>query len=333
MFELMILFGGIATLIGMVVLGPAPAAPQPRRPTTRASPTTASAWPCHCAPETAASVREILRGRRRRGDAAREVRLHARAAGGRRGRRALGGVVAFRWVNNMTPDRPDHARRARLLDAGGRGGARRCLIIPKEQREVAAKMPNPMKATEASLAIGRQQYQTFCVPCHGAEAKGGTSGPVAHEVHPDAGPDQCRAAAATDRRLLAQLHRGRGRGDAVLRRGAVLRGGVAHRELPPLAGPEMTALLGRARRGARRAGLRDGERLGRGPGRSTSSNLRVLVGPGRDRPRHRRHDAADRGPLVAERAAAGASRRSASCQSPSSCSRCSSRAGPCSIPG
>jgi hypothetical protein len=61
MFEMMILFGGIATLIGMVSLG--------RLPRFRAS---ASYDPrftndrfgvaVHCAPERAASVREILRG-------------------------------------------------------------------------------------------------------------------------------------------------------------------------------------------------------------------------------------------------------------------------------
>ena len=57
-------------------------------------------------------------------------------------------------------------------------------IIPKEQRDVAAREPNPIKATESSLAIGRQHYQTFCVPCHGAQAKGGVTGPVATKFIP-----------------------------------------------------------------------------------------------------------------------------------------------------
>jgi len=96
----------------------------------------------------------------------------------------LGGVVAFRWVNNMSQTaRILPGERTFSMPSGvvARGSA---MIIPKEQREVATKMPNPIKATESSLAIGRQQYQTFCVPCHGAEAKGGTSGPVATKFIP-----------------------------------------------------------------------------------------------------------------------------------------------------
>jgi hypothetical protein len=61
MFELMILFGGIATLIGMVSLG--------RLPQLRTSPSYDVRFTndrfgvaVHCATERAASVREILRG-------------------------------------------------------------------------------------------------------------------------------------------------------------------------------------------------------------------------------------------------------------------------------
>ena len=60
MFEMMILFGGIATLIGMVALG--------RLPQFRPSPTYDPRFTndrfgvaVHCAPERSASVREILR--------------------------------------------------------------------------------------------------------------------------------------------------------------------------------------------------------------------------------------------------------------------------------
>jgi mono/diheme cytochrome c family protein len=96
----------------------------------------------------------------------------------------LGGVVAFRWVNNMSQTaRVMPGERVFSMPRGvvARGGS---LVIPKEQREVATKMPNPVKATESSLAIGRQQYQTFCTPCHGPEAKGGTTGPVATKFIP-----------------------------------------------------------------------------------------------------------------------------------------------------
>jgi putative copper resistance protein D len=57
-------------------------------------------------------------------------------------------------------------------------------IIPKDQRDVAAREPNPVKAPEASIALGRQNFHTFCVPCHGPEAKGGTTGPVAVKFIP-----------------------------------------------------------------------------------------------------------------------------------------------------
>jgi mono/diheme cytochrome c family protein len=96
----------------------------------------------------------------------------------------MGGVVAFRWVDNMTQTkRVQPGERVFAMPAGvvPRGGS---LIIPKEQREVATRQANPVKATESSVAIGRRQYQTFCTPCHGPEGKGGTTGPVATKFIP-----------------------------------------------------------------------------------------------------------------------------------------------------
>ena len=96
----------------------------------------------------------------------------------------LGGVVAFRWVNNMTqtarivPGERNFPMPSGVMPRGA------VAIIPKEQRDVAARQPNPVKPTEASIALGRQNFQTFCVPCHGPEAKGGTTGPVAVKFIP-----------------------------------------------------------------------------------------------------------------------------------------------------
>ena len=96
----------------------------------------------------------------------------------------LGGVVAFRWVNNMTqtarivPGERNFPMPSGVIPRGA------VAIIPKEQREVAAREPNPVKPTEASIALGRQNFHTFCVPCHGPEAKGGTTGPVAVKFIP-----------------------------------------------------------------------------------------------------------------------------------------------------
>src|SRR5207237_7024082 len=48
----------------------------------------------------------------------------------------------------------------------------------------SATQPDRAKVSEASLAIGRERCATFCVPCHGPEAKGGVTGPVATKFIP-----------------------------------------------------------------------------------------------------------------------------------------------------
>jgi hypothetical protein len=61
MFEMMVLFGGIATVIGMVVLGRLPRL----RPSTSFDPRFTNdrfGVAVHCVAERSASVREILRG-------------------------------------------------------------------------------------------------------------------------------------------------------------------------------------------------------------------------------------------------------------------------------
>lgn len=96
----------------------------------------------------------------------------------------MGWVVAIRWLDNMTQTpRIAPGERVFPMPTGvvARGGA---LILPREQRELAAKEPNPVKATPDSVTVGRDRYQTFCAPCHGAEAKGGVTGPVATKFVP-----------------------------------------------------------------------------------------------------------------------------------------------------
>ena len=96
----------------------------------------------------------------------------------------LAGVIGYRWLNNMTqtarvvPGERVFSMPGGVVPRGARA------IIPKEQRDVAAKQPNPIKATESSLALGKRHYQVFCTPCHGAEAKGGVTGPVATKFIP-----------------------------------------------------------------------------------------------------------------------------------------------------
>jgi len=97
----------------------------------------------------------------------------------------LGLAVAVRWSNNMTQtarvmpgERLFAAMPTGVVPRGGR------LIIPKEQRELAAKEPNPVPATPASIEMGKQRFMIFCQPCHGPEAKGGVTGPVAPKFVP-----------------------------------------------------------------------------------------------------------------------------------------------------
>jgi mono/diheme cytochrome c family protein len=93
-------------------------------------------------------------------------------------------TIGYRWLNNMTQTaKVVPGERVFTMPAGSLPRGTR-PIIPKEQRELAAKEPNPIKATESSLMLGRQQFQTFCVPCHGPEAKGGVTGLVATKFIP-----------------------------------------------------------------------------------------------------------------------------------------------------
>jgi mono/diheme cytochrome c family protein len=97
---------------------------------------------------------------------------------------AMGGVVALRWVDNMTQTpRIVTGERVFAMPTGviARGGS---VILPREQRELAAKIPNPVKVSAESVAVGKERYQTFCLPCHGPEAKGGVTGPVAVKFVP-----------------------------------------------------------------------------------------------------------------------------------------------------
>jgi mono/diheme cytochrome c family protein len=93
-------------------------------------------------------------------------------------------VVGYRFVHNMTETpRVMPGQRVFAMPAGvvpRHGG----LVIPREQRDVAARVANPVRMSEASVAIGRTHYTTFCTPCHGPEGKGGVTGPVATRFIP-----------------------------------------------------------------------------------------------------------------------------------------------------
>ena len=96
----------------------------------------------------------------------------------------MGAVVVYRWVHNMTQTPrivPGERVFAMPVGAVPRDGE---MLVPKEQRDVAARVPNPVKPTAESLAVGKDRFLTFCAPCHGPEAKGGVTGPVATKFIP-----------------------------------------------------------------------------------------------------------------------------------------------------
>jgi mono/diheme cytochrome c family protein len=96
----------------------------------------------------------------------------------------MGAVAAYRFLDNMTQTaRIQPGERIFAMPAGvvPRGAQ---ALVPREQRDVAAKIPNPVKPTRESVVLGKERFDIFCVPCHGAEAKGGVTGPVATKFIP-----------------------------------------------------------------------------------------------------------------------------------------------------
>lgn len=96
----------------------------------------------------------------------------------------MGAVAAYRFVNNMTQTaRIQPGERIFVMPAGvvPRGAQ---PLVPREQRELAVKMPNPVKPSRDSVTVGKERFDIFCAPCHGLEAKGGVTGPVATKFIP-----------------------------------------------------------------------------------------------------------------------------------------------------
>jgi len=90
------------------------------------------------------------------------------AAGG-----LMGGVIVLRWTDNMTStpkivpgERTFEMPAGTLPRSGGE------LTPPREARDLAARRPNPVKATPESVARGKALFAIYCTPCHGAGGKG-----------------------------------------------------------------------------------------------------------------------------------------------------------------
>src|SRR5262249_62020167 len=85
---------------------------------------------------------------------------------------AWGGAIVYRWNHNMTETaRIVPGERVFAMPPGviPRGGD---LIIPKEQGDVAAKQPNPVKASQASVGVGKEGDAALGSPRHGREGDG-----------------------------------------------------------------------------------------------------------------------------------------------------------------
>ena len=90
------------------------------------------------------------------------------AAGG-----LMGGVIVLRWTHNMTETvKIIPGERVFTMPAGTLPRSGGELTPPREEREAAAKRPNPLKATAQSVAAGKALFAIYCAPCHGPGAKG-----------------------------------------------------------------------------------------------------------------------------------------------------------------
>lgn len=86
----------------------------------------------------------------------------------------MAGLLAIRWNDNMTQT-PKVVLGERVFAPMPAGTVPRTggeLVLPREEREAAAKRPNPVRATAESAARGRQLFLIYCALCHGPGGKG-----------------------------------------------------------------------------------------------------------------------------------------------------------------
>ena len=95
----------------------------------------------------------------------------------------MGGVLVLRWRDNMTETvkiLPGEQVFAMPTGTIPRIGGE--LGLPREEREAAARRPNPVRAMSDSVTKGQRLFGIYCTPCHGPEGKG--DGPVSPKFVP-----------------------------------------------------------------------------------------------------------------------------------------------------
>lgn len=82
-------------------------------------------------------------------------------------------ALVLRWNTNMTQtERVMPGERDFPMPTGTVPRAGGALLLPKEQRDIAAARKNPVPVTPASVKRGEALYTVYCVPCHGTSGKG-----------------------------------------------------------------------------------------------------------------------------------------------------------------
>jgi mono/diheme cytochrome c family protein len=95
----------------------------------------------------------------------------------------MGGVIGMRWSDNMTQTvKIVPGEQIFSMPAGTVPRTGGELVLPREERDAAAKRANPVRNTPESVAAGRRLFGVYCTPCHGPEGRG--DGPVSPKFIP-----------------------------------------------------------------------------------------------------------------------------------------------------
>jgi mono/diheme cytochrome c family protein len=77
----------------------------------------------------------------------------------------------LQWMPDMA-DNPVVRPQRGYIDPPDGSVAVESMEYPKNQDEAEGLLSNPFPATNETVAKGQNLFNTFCIPCHGADAKG-----------------------------------------------------------------------------------------------------------------------------------------------------------------